>query len=47
MINYAYDIAILGMFAFVGCTLGIAFIHWFQWANWNQKSKDNRKNNQL
>jgi hypothetical protein len=45
MINYASDIVILGMFAFLGCTLGAAFIHWLQWVNWNQESKNNKKNN--
>jgi hypothetical protein len=45
MIDYASDIVLLGMFAFIGGIMGVIFIYWAKWVDWelNNKKRETKK----
>jgi len=43
MIEYASDIILFGMFTFVGIALGIAFVQWANYIEWELKSEKRDK----
>ena len=45
MIEYVSDIIIFGMFAFIGISLGIAFVQWANYIEWELKSEERSRHN--